>query len=120
MKNLRKNLIITIVMVIVSLIFMVKGVNAAGTTPQLNLGTGNGTTNQSGTSLLNPGTTNTAPMNTTTNTAVRNNVVRTNNINDASKDLPQTGENDIYIVTGIGVLAIAIGGFAYIKSKRFE
>jgi len=64
-------------------------------------------------------TSNTANTANTTNTTPRNNIVKTNNINTGNKDLPQTGENDIYIVTGIGILAIAIGGFAYIKSKRF-
>lgn len=110
MKDLRKNLILTMVMVAIALVFMAKGVSATGN-PTLSL-TGNTAGNTAG-------TTNTATSNTTANTITRTNVIKTNNINTGDKDLPQTGENDIYIVTGIGILVIAIGGFAYIKSKRF-
>lgn len=113
MKNLRKNLIITMIMVVAALAFMVKGVSATGGL-NLNPGTSGGNTTPLNTTGLNTTTTNTTPLNTT-----RTNIVKTNNINTGDKDLPQTGENDIYIVTGIGILVIAIGGFAYIKSKRF-
>lgn len=35
-------------------------------------------------------------------------------------DLPQTGENDIYIVSSIGLVVLVIGGVAYIKSKKYS
>ncbi len=109
MKNLRKNLIITMVMVSIAIIFMAKGVNAnSGFTL---LSGGNSTNNTAG---------ETTTLGGSTGNTTKRNIVKVNNINTGDKDLPQTGENDIYIVTGIGILAIAIGGFAYIKSKRFE
>ena len=115
MKNFRKYIILSLAMIFTVLFVVSTNVNASSgliLTP--------GTSN----TLLN-NTTNTA-VNNTTNTVVNNttnttNNVAVNNINDdADKDIPQTGENDIYIVAGIGALALAIGGFAFIKSRKYS
>lgn len=112
MKNLRKNLVIMVVMVVIALAFMVKGVNANSFT----LGLGGNTTSGNTTLLGNNTGAGTNGGNTTQNITT----IKVNTVSDGEKDLPQTGENDIYIVTAIGVVAIAIGGIAYAKSKRYE
>ena len=119
MKNLRKSTLISLVLVLAILLILTKSVNASG---GLLAGIG-GNQISNGTSQTNVTT------NTTTNTAVNvvantvgttNNVQRVNNINDASKDIPQTGENDIYMITVIGIAAIVIGGIAFAKSKKYD
>ncbi len=118
MKNSMKYVAISIVMIFVVLFFTMVRSNASGSQiilqPQ-NGAANNGTTN-----------TNTAPTNTNTNAAPVNsatekeNIVSVNQINDADKDLPQTGETDVYIIAGIAVITIAVGAFAFIKSRKYE
>lgn len=119
MKNLSKKLVLTVVMACIAIAFMFTTVNANGgfTLGGGNTAGGNSTTllggsNSTGTNTA--GSTNTTPLNTTSN------ITKVNTVSDGNKDLPQTGENDIYIVTAIGVVAIALGGIAYIKSKKYE
>ena len=50
----------------------------------------------------------------------KENILKVNEINDADKDLPKTGETDMYIVAGIAVITIAVGAFAFIKSKKYN
>lgn len=115
MKNLRKNALISLVIVLATVLLLARGVNASGdllATPGGNTATTN-TAN-----VLRDNTTNTT--NTATNVASVNNVQKVNNINDASKDIPQTGENDIYVITVIGLAAVVIGGIAFAKSKKYD
>ena len=71
-------------------------------------------TNNLNTNLLN---TNAAPVN---NAQEKENLVSVNQINDAEKDIPQTGETDVYIIAGIAVITIAVGAFAFIKSRKYD
>ena len=123
MKNLRKNLIISLVMVVAIALLFARGVYASGF--QLNGGntTGNATslTNTEGTqNSTSNQTTNQTSRNTTTLNTTATNVVKVNTVSDGEKDLPQTGENDIYIVTMVGVVAVVIGTVAYVKSKKYS
>ena len=106
-------------MVLAILLILARSVNASG---GLLAGIGgnqiaNGTTqtNTAGNTVAN------TVSNVVSNTVgTTNNVQKVNNINDASKDIPQTGENDIYMITVIGVAAIIIGGIAFAKSKKYD
>ena len=116
MKNLRKNALISLVIVLATVLLLARGVNASGdllATPGGNTATTN-TAN-----VLQDNTTNTA-TNVASNLTSVNNVQKVNNINDASKDIPQTGENDIYVITVIGLAAVVIGGIAFAKSKKYD
>lgn len=122
MKNFRKYLIISMVMIFAVLAIMMHSVNASSDfllTPNNGTTTGNQTLNQ-----VNNNTTNNVVNNTTTNTTVLNttrNTAIVNNINqNVTKDLPQTGENDTYVIAGIGILAIAIGAVAFIRSRKYN
>ncbi len=118
MKNLRKNALVSLFIVFAIVLLFAKTVNASGELLQasgemlyFNTTAENQTTQN---------TTNTAQNTTTNIVATTNTVQKVNNINDASKDIPQTGENDIYMVTAIGIAALAIGGIAYAKSKKYD
>ena len=115
MKNSMKYVAISIVMIFVVLFFTMARSYASGSQISINpSANGNGTngTNGVNANLLN---TNAAPVN---NAEQKENITRVNQINDAEKDLPQTGETDIYIVGGIAVITIAVGAFAFIKSRE--
>ena len=121
MKNLRKNLIISLVMVVAIALLFATGVNASDS--RFTIGGGNTTGNA--TSLTNTSdtqnaTSNLTSANTTTLNTTTTNIVKVNTVSDGEKDLPQTGENDIYFITAIGAVAIIIGGVAYIKSKKYD
>lgn len=144
MKSLKNYVILSLGLIIALLVIMANGVQA--TSPTLIFGnnttTNTATTNSSAvgapTTGINGVTTNT----TTTNSTLTTNVTPTNvtptkdpatvNVTNTAKNntttnttkekgnLPQTGENDIYIVTGIGVVALIIGGLAYMKSRKYD
>lgn len=114
MKNSMKYVTISLVMIFAVLFFTMARSFASGI--QI-LPNGNGVSNNA--------LTNTNTNNGTNNQAVnspeqKENIVQVNQINDAEKDLPQTGETDIYIVAGIAVIAIAVGAFAFIKSRKYN
>ena len=137
MKNLRRNLVLTITLGIAIMIGLSGSVNA---TPIL---TFNNTSSDASTTTATNGTDSTATLNTTTPTTTTTNTttntntsgttgnvtlsttntssnrVTVNNV-DTGKDLPQTGENDIYIVTAVGAIALVIGGVAYMKSRKYD
>ena len=125
MKNLRKSTLISLVLILAILLIFTKSVNASG---GLLAGVGANQTETNGTPLTG-NTASNVTANTTVNTTMNvvantvetpNNVQKVNNINDASKDIPQTGENDIYMITVIGMVAIVIGGIAFVKSKKYD
>ena len=119
MKNLRKNGLLSLIIALATIAILSGTVNANGllllNTTSENQATENTATpttpaeNNVSTNLLG-----------VTNTATPTNVQSVNNINDASKDIPQTGENDVYMITAIGVVAIVIGGIAYARSKKYD
>lgn len=123
MKNLRKNLIISLIMVVAIALLFARGVYASGFTFNGGNTTGNATsvTNTQGTqNLTGNQTSNQTSRNTTTLNTTATNVVKVNTVSDGEKDLPQTGENDVYVITAVGAVAIIIGGIAYINSKRYD
>lgn len=127
MKISKKYVVISLVMSIMLLVGLVSNVSA--TSGSLLTGTGNGnsglvltpdaspTPDPSATTSVTP-----TPSPTPTPTPRPTTTVRpTNDINsNVSKDLPQTGENDIYIVSAIGAVALIIGGVAYMKSRKYD
>ncbi len=126
MKNFKNYLIISLVMVLAILFFINKGVNASGIAIVYSNSATNNTTTENNTTANN-----TTANNTTTQvTPLTTNVVKTNTINDASKDngstsltdkqIPKTGENDIYVISAIGFVAIVVGIFSYAKSKKYD
>ena len=115
MKKSMKYVTISIVMIFAVLFFTMTRANANG----INLRpTNSNANNVNTTNTNNTNNTNTArPVN---NAEEKENVLKVNEINDAEKDLPQTGETDIYIVAGIAVIAISVGAFAFIKSRKYD
>lgn len=114
MKNSMKYVAISIVMIFVVLFFTMVRSNASGSQIQIN--PGNNNANTANTNIANTNT-NARPVN---NAEEKENIVSVNQINDAEKDLPQTGETDVYIVGGIAVITIAVGAFAFIKSRKYN
>ena len=114
MKNSMKYVAISIVMIFVVLFFTMVRSNASGV--QITVGSPNNGTNGTNTNIANTNT-NARPVN---NAEKKENIVSVNQINDAEKDLPQTGETDVYIVGGIAVITIAVGAFAFIKSRKYN
>ena len=115
MKNLRKNALISLLMILAIVVLLTTTVSANGDFLQAS----------GETLLLVNNTSENVATNTAQNTAPINvvpttNVQKVNNINDATKDIPQTGENDVYMITAIGIVAIVIGGIAFAKSKKYD
>lgn len=114
MKNSMKYVTILIVMIFAVLFFTMTRAYASG----INLTPQNNTNNANNANTANTNTqTNSPAVNSATE---KENILRVNQINDADKDLPQTGETDIYIISGIAVVAIAVGAFAFIKSRKYN
>lgn len=108
MKNSMKYVTISIVMIFAVLFLTMINVNASGIqlTP-----TGNNASNGTNTNTNLPAV---------NNAIAKENILKVNEINDADKDLPQTGETDVYIVAGIALVTIAVGAFAFIKSRKYN
>lgn len=114
MKNSRRSLIVSLIMIVVALVAMTHASYASFSLVTGNNAVGNQTLKGNNTTNV----TNTAANNAKLNTPA-NNVTVVNNINEnTTKDLPQTGETDTYVIAGIGIVAILIGTVAYIKSRR--
>ncbi len=119
MKNLRKYALISLLMVLAIVVLSTTS-NASGEFLQGSGSEGDlllvdvNQTSENTTTTPEPNTVSTNILGTT------NNVQKVNNINDASKDIPQTGENDVYMIATIGIIAVAIGGFTYVKSKKYD
>ncbi len=117
MKSLSKSVIVSLVLILISLFVLANSVFALG-----NLGITNGNTvgNTLGNTLNNGGNTSTiTPTGNTVGNTVQANITKINEI-DSDKDLPQTGENDIYMISFIGLAAVVIGSVAYVKSKKYD
>ena len=122
MKNLSKNVVVSLVVVLVSLFVLAGVVHAT----DLNLVPGISPSATSGNTTVGNGvdgngTVTPTTGNTTGNTLgnVQTNIVKINDIG-SEKDLPQTGENDIYMITAVGIVAVVIGSVAFIKSKKYD
>ena len=126
MKNLVK--ITTTIILSVAMVVVFSGVvNADSVLFNNNNNTTNNTTNET-----TNNTTNNTPVNNTTpsggilnNTNVPTNNTPVNNttpvvVNKTEETIPKTGENDIFIVAGVGVIALAIGAVAYRNSKKYS
>lgn len=106
MKNSMKYVTISIVMIFAVLFLTM--VRTSASQMQLNFNNaGNGTNNASANTAVN-------------NAIAKENLVQVNQINDADKDIPQTGETDVYVIAGIAVVAVAMGAFAFMKSKKYN
>ena len=73
----------------------------------------NNTTNETANSTNSTKSTTNLTINTVKN-------VSANNINEniAKEDIPQTGENDLYIISTVGLIAITIGAISFVKSRK--
>lgn len=117
MKNSMKYVAISLVMIFAVLFFTMTRANASG----INLTPTTGNNANTNSASTNTGTTNTNTAGKPVNSPeAKENIVTVNQINDADKDLPQTGETDVYIVAGIAVIAIGVGAFAFIKSRKYN
>ena len=119
MKNSMKYVTISLVMIFAVLFFTMARSFASGI--QI-LPNGNGVSNRAENENTSSNTaTNTNRNNQAVNSPeAKENIVPVNQINDAEKDIPKTGETDIYIVAGIAVIAVAVGTFAFIKSRKYN
>lgn len=115
MKNSMKYVTISIVMIFAVLFLTTVRVNAGGITITPS---GNNAASNSANTNTNTNTNTNAPA--VNNPIQKENILKVNQINDADKDLPQTGETDMYIVAGIAVITIAVGTFAFIKSRKYN
>ena len=140
MKNLRNYVILSAIIVMVVLVGMAQGVNASGTvlfpsstsTTTTNDTNTNTSTNFTLTENTAGNSTGASSTNTSTQPAtnsiivnnINNNVAKDTNVTNtttpAKNQIPQTGENDVYIVSAIGVVALAIGTVAYLKSRKYD
>lgn len=132
MKNLVNYVILSVAMVIAVLVIMSQGVSASQTVlfpstttnnTTLNTAVENESASDTNVVPVNNLNTNTqkdpTPVNNTTVNVV-NKTQNTTTTPSKSQNLPQTGENDVYIVTAVGVVALAIGTIAYIKSRKYD
>lgn len=138
MRNFKNYVILSVALIIAMLVIMSQGVQAS---PQLIFGnntTSGGTSVGDTTGTTTPSTTltpTTAPQTTTvpsttittttkdpapTTTPAVNITNTTSPTTTRSANLPQTGENDIYIVSAIGAVALILGGIAYVKSRKYD
>ena len=122
MKKLGRNVSVLLFAVVAIVLFTATNVNATSGTFLFN-GITNTVNNTvvNNTVVNNTVVNNTVVNNTVVNNTVVNNTVKVNNINnDTTKNLPQTGENDVYIISAIGVAALVIGSIAFIKSRKYN
>lgn len=139
MRNFKNYVILSVVLIIAMLVIMSQGVQAS---PQLIFG--NNTTSGGTVVGDTTGTTTTPSTTLTPTTAPQTTTVPSTTITTTTKDpaptttpavnitnttsptttrsanLPQTGENDIYIVSAIGAVALILGGIAYVKSRKYD
>ena len=114
MKKLKRNVILSLIVIAIALTIFAKGVFASGTVAMQTIPTGNNTTtnatannavNLNGNVAKDNQVTPAPVVNTTTNTTTK---------------VPQTGEYDTYIIAGIAVVVVAIGAFSFVNAKRYS
>ena len=120
MRELKRNVIISLVMVFIAMVLFANTVNASSSFIFGN-DTSNTTSSTTSNTTSNTANTNTSTVLNTTTTTSSTNTQIVYNINDnASKDLPKTGENDTYVIATVGAVAIVVGGIAYVISKKYS
>ena len=142
MKSLKNYVVLVIALIVAILFILSNGVQAS---PNIIFGTGNTAATPTLTTTTTPsanlaapvgnGTTSQLPTLNTTPTAVPTTTITptkdptpantvkvntTNTTNSTGSNLPQTGENDTYIVSAIGAVALVVGGIAYAKSRKYN
>ncbi len=117
MKSLSKNVVISLVMVLIGLLILTGTVKALSP-DSLSIINGISGGNLTAINDVANDVANETTLNVV-NTVTPTNIVRVNEI-ATEKDLPQTGENDIYVITVIGLAAVVIGSVAYAKSRKYD
>lgn len=130
MRNFRKYVILSVAMILAVLALSMRGVNAQSGFLLSANNTGSNSTSNTANTTNTANTSNTANTANTANTSTTK-LTTSNNIN-ANKDvpattnttettsLPKTGENDVYVISAIGALALVIGGVAYARSRKLD
>lgn len=122
MKNLVK--ITTTIILAVAMVVAFSGVvNADSVLFNNNNNTTNNTTNEVTNNATTNNTANTSGggiLNNTVNTPVNTPVNNTPVVNNTTETIPKTGENDIFIVAGVGAIALVMGAVAYKNSKKYS
>lgn len=111
MKNLKKYFVMSLVMSVMLVALSMSSVKAAAGTLLLTTPT----PSPAGTATPTP-----APTQTATPTPSPRITATPTPSPTSGSDLPKTGENDIYIVSSIGLVVLVIGGVAYIKSRKYS
>ena len=128
MKNLVKvtlTLVLCVVMIVAfSGVVKVSGAQSLfANTNETNTSNNSTDNNTVANNTVNNNTTSNAPILTPTTPNITNNTVN-NVVNNTPKKqeetIPKTGENDIFIVLGVGIIALAIGAVAYRNSKKYS
>lgn len=113
MKKLKRNVILSLIVIAIALTIFAKGVFASGTVAMQTIPTGsNSTTNATANNAVNLNG-NVAKDNQVTPAPVVNTTTNTTTV-------PQTGEYDTYIIAGIAVVVVAIGAFSFVNAKRYS
>ena len=119
MKKLKRNVILSLAIVAVTLLALAKGVFATSgtvamqTIPTANSAANNTVANTAGNAVSLNG-------NVAKDNQVANQLVPQNNTPVNATTVPQTGEYDTYIIAGIAVVVVAIGAFSFINSRRYN
>ena len=118
MNKMRRNTLISLIMVIAIFAILTKAVFASSAPSSITIPTVNNNTVEANNVVSNeagaPVPLNTTPVNTLNSNVAKDNVTNT------TEYVPQTGENDTYIIAGIGIVAVAIGLFSFVNVKRYE
>lgn len=112
MKNFKKCFVMLSVMAVMILALLMPSVKATSGGLLLSTPTPGGTT-----ATPTPSPTATATPSPRPTTAI---TTTPTPVPTSGADLPKTGENDIYIVSSIGLVVLVIGGVAYIKSRKYS
>ena len=112
MRNFRKYVVVSIVLIFAVLALTLGNVNALSINPTNTAG--NTATNTASNTATNTASNTTGNVSLSTGNVSTNKTQTTNTMNNISKDLPKTGENEI------GVVAIAVGAFAFSKSRKYQ
>ena len=113
MEKLKRNVILSLIVIAIALTIFAKGVFASGTVSMQTIPTGN--------NAITNATANTA-VNLNGNVAKDNQVTPPPVVNTTTNTtkVPQTGEYDTYIIAGIAVVVVAIGAFSFVNAKRYS
>jgi LPXTG-motif cell wall-anchored protein len=106
-------------MVIAIFAILTKAVFASSAPSSITIPTVNNNTVEANNTTSNEAAAAPVPLNTTPVNTLNSNVAK-DNVTNTTEYVPQTGENDTYIIAGIGIVAVAIGLFSFVNVKRYE